>query len=160
VYLPRTEEAAAAPAAVVPHELHRGGETILVVEDDAMVRSFIQRALRGSGYQVLVAGDAQEALAVADRLHAPIQLLITDVVMPGRINGRELAGLLKRSRASMRVLYMSGYADDVIAKHGVLDPGVQFLQKPFPADALRSTVREVLTQAGPTADGRRHDSAL
>ncbi len=161
VYLPRIDvPAEEAPAEVALGESGAGAETILVVEDDEMVRRFIQRALSGSGYRVLVAGDADEALAIAGRHPAPIHLLVTDVVMPGRINGRDLARLLQRSRPSMPVLYVSGYADDVVAKHGVVEPGVRLLQKPFAAYVLRAAVREMLSGSGAVVDDHRPDSSM
>ena len=93
-----------------------------------------------------MAASGAEALALAERHEGPIHLLLTDVVMP-EMNGRELARHLASLRPEVRVLYMSGYADEAIARHGVLDPGTAFLQKPFTPDGLARKVREVLDQS-------------
>jgi two-component system cell cycle sensor histidine kinase/response regulator CckA len=144
IYLPRVEESA---PEVVPERRTRvgcrGSETVLLVEDEESVRELIAEALKAQGYNVLVAGNGQEALALAAPANCRIQLMITDVVMPG-MSGRELATRLAESRPGTRVLYLSGYTEDAILHHGVLDPGTAFLQKPFSLDALACKVREVL----------------
>jgi two-component system, cell cycle sensor histidine kinase and response regulator CckA len=143
IYLPRagdaTEivEAESAPAA--PH----GSETILLVEDELEVRELVQEVLQGQGYTVIAARDGHEALRLADRHRDAIALAITDVVMP-QMNGRELAERLGRLCPSTKILYMSGYADAPIVQHGVLEPGVAFLQKPFAPAAVAWKVHEVL----------------
>ncbi|HZI21844.1 MAG TPA: MASE1 domain-containing protein [Gemmatimonadales bacterium] len=147
MYLPRvaaTPETLAAAPAVAP--LARGSETILVVEDQEEVRKLAQRVLETRGYTVLTAADGHEALAVAARYAQRIDLLVTDVVMP-RINGRELALRIAAVRRNLPVLYVSGYTGEAIREHGLLEPGVAFLQKPFTADALAGKVREVLDAA-------------
>ena len=128
----------AAPAA--------GTETILVAEDERLVRVLAQKVLERAGYRVLVGAGGADALALAERHDGPIHLLLTDVVMP-EMNGRELARRLTARRPGVRVLYMSGYADEAVAQHGVLDPGTAFLQKPFTPEGLAKKVRGVLDGA-------------
>jgi CheY-like chemotaxis protein len=124
-------------------------ETVLLVEDEAQVRKLIRAVLSNAGYRVLDATDALEALRISEQESGEIELLVTDVVMP-TMNGRELAELLRRTRKHTKVLYLSGYTDDAIAHHGVLDPGIALLQKPVTPDALLSHVREVLDSAPPS----------
>jgi PAS domain S-box-containing protein len=145
VYLPRATEAAAAPLAPspAPPVSVRGSETILVVEDDEMIRNLVQKVLKANGYTVLVAGNGSDAERVAGAHAGAIHLLMTDVVLPGP-NGREVARRLVAQRAGIRVLFLSGYTDDAIVHHGVLEPGVAFLQKPFAPAVLGRKVREVL----------------
>ncbi|HSN91137.1 MAG TPA: PAS domain S-box protein [Anaeromyxobacteraceae bacterium] len=143
VYLPRCEEAAPAPAPRPAPRDHRGSETVLVAEDAPAVRELAARALSEAGYQVLQAGGGKEALEMAARAAGPVHLLLTDVVMPD-MSGRELAEALGRLRPETRVLYMSGYTENTITHHGVLDPGVHFLAKPFTPSALLARAREVL----------------
>jgi len=121
----------------------RGSETVLVVEDEPAVRVVEVRVLREQGYRVLEAANGVEAMRVALAHPGPIHLLVTDVVMP-QMSGRELAERLRRIVPQLRVLYLSGYTDNAIVHHGVLDEGVAFLQKPFTAVALARKVREVL----------------
>jgi PAS domain S-box-containing protein len=144
VYLPRVGEAAApaAPSLTPPASL-RGSETILVVEDDEMIRNLVQKVLRANGYTVLVAANGGDAERVSGQHEGPIHLLMTDVVLPG-LNGREVARRVVAARAGIRVLYLSGYTDDAIVHHGVLESGVEFLQKPFTPAVLGRKVREVL----------------
>jgi two-component system, cell cycle sensor histidine kinase and response regulator CckA len=120
-----------------------GGETILLVEDDPQVREVGRRALERAGYIVLVASDAEVAIAAADRHPGHIHLLITDVVLP-RVNGRELAARLAIHRPAIKVLYVSGTSDGVIARHRMLEPGIEFLEKPFALDGLLRKVRQIL----------------
>jgi len=120
-----------------------GTETVLVAEDEGMVRVLIRKVLEQAGYTVLLASGGAEALQLAQRHSGPIQLLVSDVVMPG-MSGRELARRLLELRPDTKVLYLSGYADDAVERHGVLDPGTAFMQKPFNPGALASRVREVL----------------
>jgi PAS domain S-box-containing protein len=123
-----------------------GGETILLVEDQEAVRSFAKAVLRQHGYQVIHAGDGDQALSVVKLHSGPIHLLLTDVVMPG-LNGRELSVRLRELCPDLKVLFISGYTADVIAQRGVLDPGVAFLHKPFSQEELAQKVREVLDRA-------------
>jgi PAS domain S-box-containing protein len=122
----------------------RGFESILLVEDENMVRDLAHRILLDDGYTVLVTRHGAEALQICEQHSGPIHLLVTDVVMPGGLSGRELADRLKSLRPEMKVLYMSGYPDKAIVHHGVLDPGIAFLDKPFTPTALTQKVREVL----------------
>jgi len=144
VYLPRVTEAPEptrpGPAAAAPL---RGSETVLLVEDDEMVRTLTRRMLEARGYTVLSASRGEDALGVVERHDGPIDLLVTDVVMPG-MSGRAVAQRLLELRPGLKVLYLSGYTDDAIVRHGMLEPGIAFLQKPFSADALARKVREVL----------------
>jgi CheY-like chemotaxis protein len=124
-------------------EAPRGSETVLLVEDEAAVRDVTRAQLESLGYRVHACANAAEALAVADAEREPVDLLLTDVVMPG-MNGRELAERLLGRRPDLRVLFTSGYGEDVIARHGVLEPGVLLLQKPYGLSRLASRVREAL----------------
>jgi PAS domain S-box-containing protein len=144
VYLPRVTESPAplTPSPAAPVSV-RGSETILLVEDDEMIRHLVQKVLKGNGYTVLVAGDGNAAERMAGAHAAAIHLLMTDVVLPG-LNGREVARRLVAQRPGIKVLYLSGYTDDAIVHHGVLEPGVAFLQKPFSPAVLGRKVREVL----------------
>jgi PAS domain S-box-containing protein len=143
VYLPRVN--APAEALIRPKEAGSvaGHETILLAEDDTMLRPLAKALLEKLGYKVLEAGNATEALAAAAGHKGPIHLLVADVVMPGA-SGRELARQLEPSRPDTRVLYVSGYTDDAIVHHGMLEPGLNFLQKPFTPATLAKKVREVL----------------
>jgi CheY-like chemotaxis protein len=138
---------APAPAATGDATLAQGhGETILLVEDAQRVRAVVREILEMSGYTVLEARHGAEALEVSNRHAGTIHLLVTDVVMP-QMSGRELSQRLATLRPDLKVLYMSGYTDDAIVRHGVLASGIAFLSKPFTPDALALKVREVL--AGP-----------
>jgi len=144
VYLPRVAEIAPTAQMVkVPALPPQGSETVLVVEDEEGVRSLVRGILKVGGYTVLEASRPADALTTCERYEGPIHLLFTDVVMP-QMNGRELAERLTVMRPDTKVLYMSGYTDDAIIHHGVLDRGTPFLQKPFTPDALARKVREVL----------------
>jgi PAS domain S-box-containing protein len=144
IYLPRVPggaEPAAHPAR--PEAAVRGSETILLVEDDDTVRDLAREVLQESGYRVLVASHGEEALRLGGSHDGPIHLMLTDVVMPGG-SGRVYAEKLGAARPDMKVLYMSGYTDDAIVRHGLLDPHIAFLEKPFTPAALTGKVREVL----------------
>lgn len=130
-----------------PPPLAKGTETILLVEDEKAVRSVLRQTLESNGYRVLEAQDGQEALKICETHQGPIHLLLTDVIMPG-CNGRELAHLLSPRWPEMKVLYMSGYPDNSIAQHGVLEPDTMFLQKPFTLSTLENKVREILGTPG------------
>jgi PAS domain S-box-containing protein len=146
VYLPRVEEplAAVRPA---PDSLRvpGGSETVLLAEDEEAVRLVVRLALLTKGYTVLEAANGSEAVVLFQRHAGRIDLLITDVVMP-KMAGRQLAETLTSQRPGLKVLYLSGYTDDAVVRHGVLETGMPFLQKPFTPTALARKVREVLEQ--------------
>ena len=144
VYLPRDREpAAAGRSGVRPPPAARGRETVLLAEDEDGVRGLARLVLERAGYTVLEAPDGGAALALGGGHAGPIHLLVTDVVMPG-MGGRELAGRLTTLRPGIGVLFLSGYTDDTVVRHGVLEEDVAFLQKPFSPAALAQKVREVL----------------
>jgi CheY-like chemotaxis protein len=151
IYLPRTDrEDVAETAAVSAGKTTpvRGWETILLVEDEEKVRAVACQILRRNGYEVLETSNGGEAFLVSKEFPAKIHLLLTDVVMP-RMSGRRLAEELAPQRPGMKVLFASGYTDDTIIHHGVLDAGVSFLQKPFTPATLLRKVRAVLDAHGP-----------
>jgi PAS domain S-box-containing protein len=144
IYLPRVEgEIVSGDHTRAPIESYGGTETILLVEDDDLVRDLARRVLRKNGYTVLDAQNGGEALLLCEQHDGPIHLMVTDVVLP-RMGARELAERLATLRPAMKVLYMSGYTDNAIVHHGTLDPGTAFLQKPFTPESLARKVREVL----------------
>ena len=124
-------------------ELAAGAETVLLVEDEEVVREMAMEILRECGYHVLQAKEGADALQLARQYPGEIHLMLTDVVMP-RMSGRELAEQFTPLRPDMSVLYMSGYTDDAIVHHGVLDEGTAFIGKPFSMQALARKVRETL----------------
>jgi len=144
VYLPVTEEPLPRDIPVEPMTDNLwGSETILLVEDNHQVRQMAGSILRLQGYSVLEADGGPEALDLLQTHPDTIHLLLTDVIMPG-MNGQELYKAISRTDSDIKVLYMSGYIDDVIAHHGVMDPGVHFIQKPFSLQGLAAKVREAL----------------
>lgn len=146
IYFPRAQAEAEAAAKPLALRSLRGTETVLLVEDEEQVLNLGRRILEQYGYTVLAASTPQAAIIQSSCYSGTIHLLITDVVMPG-MNGKELTQLLMASRTSIKCLFMSGYTANVIAHHGVLDEGVQFLQKPFTIRSLTERVREVLDGA-------------
>ena len=144
IYFPLVRDAAdALPRGHAPETMPSGTETILLVEDDDMVREFDLSILSRLGYRVIPTGNGDEALAVARDHGGAIHLLMTDVILPG-INGRDLADRLVKIHPSIKLLFTSGYTDDVISHHGVLDEGIHFIGKPFTAYALAKKLRDVL----------------
>jgi PAS domain S-box-containing protein len=156
VYLPMVaataEKLAAEKMSPAPSS---GTETILFVEDEQSVRELVREYLSGCGYSVLEASDGVQALEIAAMHPGVIQLLITDVVMP-RLSGRELATQVASSRRDLKVLYISGYTDDSVFRHGVLEGGMEFLQKPFNLKALAQKIREILDGRSSTPVLRGH----
>jgi CheY-like chemotaxis protein len=149
LYLPRQTSgvvAAACPPAPEPASLNGNGETILLVEDEEGVRSFAAEILRDFGYRVLAGENAERALALFEA-NPEIDLLFTDVVLTGAINGRALANEILRRRPRTIVLFTTGYTRDAIIHHGRLDEGINFIGKPFAAADLGLTIRRLLEQA-------------
>jgi PAS domain S-box-containing protein len=144
ILLPRTDEQKerVIQTATSP-ESTLASETILIVEDDAAVRQLICAILENGGYEVLVASDGNEALSIFERNEGRIGMILTDLIMPG-MSGLALVESLRTGNRNIRVLYMSGYAGDAVARHGQLDPGIPFIQKPFSAVHLIARVREIL----------------
>jgi PAS domain S-box-containing protein len=144
IYLPRAEEEVAREVRIPePLPALGGRETVLVVEDQAEVRDYVVAALKVYGYRIVQAGSANEALSLCEGEGKHIDLLLTDVVMPNA-GGRELANRLEKLQPGLKVLFMSGYTDDVILHHGVLAEGVEFIHKPFRPEQLATKVREML----------------
>ena len=144
IYFPQVEtgvetEETERPAMNLP----AGSGTILVVEDEVQVRELVQEILQAEGYTVLTAADGDEGLQLCTAYGGPIDLLLTDVVMP-RLSGPEMAQCILPMRPTIKIVYMSGYASDAMGDHGVLDPGTAFLQKPFTPDILIRKVRKTL----------------
>jgi two-component system cell cycle sensor histidine kinase/response regulator CckA len=146
IYLPRVDQVIKYDE-VVPGSVAvpRGRETVLLVEDEDVVRNLSKEILETFGYSVLVASNGREGLRVSREFQGPIDLVITDVIMP-QMGGREMAEDLRTIRPATRVLFMSGFTDDVIVHHRVLDESVSFIQKPFSPEALAIKAREVLDQ--------------
>jgi CheY-like chemotaxis protein len=142
IYLPRVEAAAVKPAAAVllPES---GSETVLLVEDEEVVRGLARTILTMHGYRVLEAREGGEALRICEGHAGSIHLLLTDVIMPG-MSGRQVADRVQALRPEVRVLYMSGYTDDAVLRHGVLAAEMAFLPKPFTPEGMARKVREVL----------------
>ena len=146
IYFPATDALAAVPTGVSRTTL-RGTETILLVEDQEEVSKLAEMALRRYGYRVLTASNGREAVAASKELAGTIDLLLTDVVMPG-MSGREAADQVIAHCPNVRVLFMSGYTESAISHRGVLNPGVAYLQKPFTPESLAEKVRDVLGTSG------------
>jgi CheY-like chemotaxis protein len=153
LYLPQAdappEQSAAEP---LTPEMEGGGETILVVEDDPLVRAYVNTQLQSLGYKTLSAANGVEALAIVDS-GAAFDLLFTDVIMPGRLNGRQLAAEMEQRHSSLKVLFTSGYTENAIIHHGRLDSGVLLLAKPYRKLDLARLLRVALTSAGIAPDG-------
>jgi two-component system, cell cycle sensor histidine kinase and response regulator CckA len=145
VYFPRADAAeVAVDAPASQARPHAGTQTVLVVEDEEGVRELAKRLLMKQGYTVLVAANADEALRLFEA-NQTIDVLLTDVVMPGA-SGPELTRQLVEQRPALRVIYMSGYTEDAIVQHGILKPGIAFLNKPFNSETLGAKIRQVLEQ--------------
>ena len=146
--LPCVEESGVAPVAEKPRAAPTGPETILVVEDEDPLRALIARALRTLGYTVLEAAEGVSAIRTAAEHPGTIHLLVSDVIMPGQ-SGPEVAAEIARARPGMGILYISGYTDDALGQHGVLDGAVEFLSKPFTPRTLGEKVRDILEKRRP-----------
>jgi CheY-like chemotaxis protein len=149
IYLPEVDEPASDTGKAASVRVTGGTETVLVVEDQAEVRKFAVAVLKSYGYRTIPATSAGEAFQCCERER--IDLLLTDVVMP-QVNGRELADRLVERQPGLKVLFMSGYADNVIEHHGVLEAGGQFIQKPFKPEELARKIRTLLGQAAAPDD--------
>jgi CheY-like chemotaxis protein len=143
IYLPAVAEQVAVPKALDSGQAIGGAETILLVEDEKAVRGLALQTFQSNGYQVLTAADGRDAMLVAEEFRGPIDLLMTDVVMPG-MGGRQLAESLRSAFPKMKVLYTSGYTDDTVVRQGIFRKEVAFLQKPYTPLSLTRNVRAVL----------------
>lgn len=132
-----------------------GFETVLLAEDEDMVRTLTRRILESHGYRVLEAHDGREALEMAERHAGPLHLLLTDVVMP-TMSGNELAQHLRMSRPEAKVLYMSGYSENLVSHQGILDADVALIEKPFAEESLLQRVREILDDGPSTSSTLPH----
>ena len=143
IYLPAVLEKPVAPTVVIEPELPRGSESILLVEDEVLVRSLVTKFLHSQGYSVLAAARGSEALQLAANEDVRVDLLLSDVILPN-MNGRQIYEKLAQTRPALRVLFMSGYTENIILPHGVLEAGFFFVQKPFSLKELARKVREAL----------------
>jgi CheY-like chemotaxis protein len=143
IYLPMVQDEKAAGVISSAEPIRGGSETILVVEDEALVRELVREVLEAEGYNVIVAARGQEAIDICRQHTDPIDLLITDLVMP-EMSGRELTERLTGECRDLKVLYMSGYTDDAVVRHGLLEASNAFLQKPFTPEDLARRVRLAL----------------
>ena len=149
IYLPRSRmPSEQATATALEPSIEGGSETVLVVEDDPLVLTYVTARLKNLGYRILPAANAAEALAIVER-GVRFDLLFTDVIMSGSMNGRQLADEVARRRPGVKVLFTSGYTEDAIVHHGRLDPGVLLLTKPYRNAELAVMLRRALTAAGP-----------
>src|SRR3989442_838270 len=152
IYFPRLDISAKAETALVENITKGGTETILLVEDDESVRRLVSQILINAGYRVIEASQGNEAIRVCTESQSRIDLLLTDVVMP-ETSGKEVSDRVTEMRPGLKVLFMSGYTDEAIVHHGVLDSGVEFIQKPFTPASLARKVREVLESEPPAGAG-------
>ena len=148
VYLPAlASSSTSSEAKAAESPIPRGSETVLLVEDEEVVRGLARQILEDSGYRVLVAQQGEEAVRLCNDYANEIHMLLTDVVMPGA-GGKVVADRLSAMRPGIKVLFMPGYTDEAIVHHGVLDSNVEFIQKPFSPLGLSKKVREVLDSNG------------
>jgi CheY-like chemotaxis protein len=143
ISLPRVDDSGEPAEQTAPPKVVGGSETILLVEDEDGVRRLVKHILDSRGYRVLDAASGPDALVIFEQHRGEIDLLLTDIVMP-RMNGRELAQQILQAEPDMKIVYMSGYTDDMLIQTGALRPGTSFLQKPLKPDALAGRIREVL----------------
>ena len=149
IYLPAVENAISAKTSANDRKPRRGSETILLAEDEDAVRSVMASGLRMLGYTVLAASRGEEAIRICQQHAGPIHLLVTDVVMP-EMSGRKLVECLTAMMPGLRVLYLSGFTDDAVVRHGILIGETPFLQKPFTTRDLAIKVQELLSNPAPT----------
>jgi CheY-like chemotaxis protein len=150
LYLPKAGAQSAQIVEMAPASQIEGGtETILIVEDDALVRTYVTTQLQSLGYKTLSAANGAEALAIADS-GATFDLLFTDVIMPGQMNGRQLAEEMAKRRSPLKVLFTSGYTEDAVIHHGRLDPGVLLLTKPYRKQDLARMLRRAIESYDPS----------
>jgi CheY-like chemotaxis protein len=157
LYLPKATETEISQAEQMEAfvELQHGGATVLVVEDETAVRDIASTALRDLGYNVLEAADGEEAMRVFDAHAGRVDLLLSDVVLPGKVHSRDMVDRITSLQPEIRVLYMSGYSENAIIHHGRLDEGVQLISKPFKREQLTRKVAQVLglaKKSGKAAD--------
>jgi CheY-like chemotaxis protein len=147
IYLPRIDEGIGSVRNdQASEEPRHGSETVLLVEDEDTLRELASRVLLNEGYTVLEAQHGAAAYQISERYQGPIDLLVTDVVMPGGMSGLQLSDSLTMARPSLKVLFMSGYTGQAITHHGILDPSTAYLEKPFTLNILARKVREVLDE--------------
>jgi CheY-like chemotaxis protein len=147
IFLPITAAPGPQQAAESSGPLPTGTETVLVVEDDELVRVLIDEVLAPLGYRVLITASGDDALKTSDSFPGPVDLLLTDVVMPG-MNGRQLAEVMRTRRPGIKVLFMTGYTRDALSTQGILEPGVALIHKPLRAGTLARQIRQVLDSVG------------
>jgi CheY-like chemotaxis protein len=150
MFFPRVHEEMKLAEPVALHRTVAARETVLLVEDEDVVRGLASTILHRSGYQVLEARACDQALQISKEHSGPIHALVTDVVMP-QMSGPQLAGLIQTIRRDIKILYISGYTNELISDHGVLDSGTMFLQKPFSPEAFASKMHELLKKHGGAA---------
>ncbi len=143
IYIPCVDKPIEKPQWIDDAEKHSGSETILLVEDEDLVRNLVCEILTSNGYKVLVAGSGKEALAICDSHSDPIHMLLTDVIMPN-MGGVALQKLIVKRLPEIKSLFMSGYTDDSITESDLLGAGAGFIEKPFTPDALAEKVRGIL----------------
>jgi PAS domain S-box-containing protein len=146
IFLPVIEDAVDGKADQQTEVIPRGKDTFLIAEDDPIIQRMIRSYLEPLGYNLLIASDGNEAINLSKTYDGDIHLLLTDVIMPN-MNGQELADAIQETRPDMQIIFMSGYTDDVITHHGVLEPGVNFIQKPITPSRLAKVLREVLKKS-------------
>ena len=153
IYLPRTDAPESKEQTTAADAAAGGSEIVLLLEDEEALRAIVAETLQMAGYTVLEASDPKEALAIAKESQRPIQLLITDVVLPSQ-SGPEAANQIRKAHPGLRVLLMSGYTDRLLEGDAQIEPGTPFLGKPFTIDALLRKVRAVLDRSEPNAGNR------
>jgi CheY-like chemotaxis protein len=146
IFLPVIEGTAGEKADKPIETIPQGKETFLIAEDDPTIQRMLKSCLEPLGYNLLIASDGKEAIDISNNFEGDIHLLLTDVIMPN-MNGQELADAIQEMRPDMQIIFMSGYTDDVISHHGVLEPGVNFIQKPVTPSRLTKVLKEVLRKS-------------